>query len=443
MVPRAAIKASVYSGVWGASTTDINSSTITLPPSDVNRRYPRYSTLGICHKCADISSSVEKVCDSTIAEDDGGVFSPQCKWSLPTGQWLHNYADSEAYFRMMNSSIADISINYAMVNSTTQSIALPHISGTFTNVTFLINATSDPECTTSSGNNCGNPVGVPTMELNTIAAECSLFPCTRTYTASIVNGSLAETEVQRTLSTTDWLKYDRPGGEWRQGPDVRDIEISPDDNCTWYGPSYTSRNRGPFSTSCHFRASAVFIMSLGDFFWSFWNGTVAGRHWQDSSSTNDVLDAFWSGGLTNFTHIDNVLGSIADSMTSVIRRTGRIYERNLVDADMGGQGTVSAYLVKDGMCVEVRWGWIAVPAAVVAATAVLLLWTIINSRSSEGRPVWKASALPILFHGPDTTKFPGGKKLSTLQEMEKEASGVMVRLSNGVTGSVGLETFQQ
>jgi hypothetical protein len=286
----ATTKASVYSGLYGSSTTVVNASIARPSYPGVNCTFPRYTTLGICHQCADISPSVERVCDSAHAQQDSGYKAP-CKWSLPNGHMLQNYADSEAYYKSVNGTTPAVAVNFAFANSTASAIKLLHIPGTFTNVTILANATTKPEFSIYSGNNCGNTIGVHTMELQTIATECSLFPCARTYTAAVINGNVVETEIKQSFRTNPWLTDQE---SFRKGLIPENIQIDTNEHST----SRTLRSNGT-SSPCTYTTGARFIIALGNFFWGFWNATVSGNTYGDASSDSDILDVLYAGGVTN------------------------------------------------------------------------------------------------------------------------------------------------
>ncbi|KAF2185200.1 hypothetical protein K469DRAFT_750395 [Zopfia rhizophila CBS 207.26] len=388
----AAMKASVYSGLYGSATTVINASTIHAYCPGINCTFPRYTTLGVCHKCADISSSIKTICDRSLPSAEENISHPPCNWSLPTGQLLQSYADDNTYYKLMNNILADFSMDFITANSTLSTLILPNVPGTFTNVTILANATSNPNCTIDD--DCDDSVGVVTMDFRTIAAECSLFPCARTYTASVVNGSVVEAEVKRSFAESDWA--DRTS----EASYPVDVEINPHENCT-------GRDRGP----CTYSAGTQFVMAAGNFFWHFWNGTI-----------------------------DRVLGGISDSMTAAIRLTGRVLDYN--SGYGGGQGPVTGQVLLADTCISVRWGWIALPAAVTLLSLLLLILTLVLGGATGDQLAWKSSSLPVLFHGLSTAGLASKGELLTATEMEKEANGLRVKLTDKRNGTLRLEPWQ-
>lgn len=98
---------------------------------------------------------------------------------------------------------------------------------------------------------------------------------------------------------------------------------------------------------------------------------MTGIQYGAAASNNDILGILYSIGVTNFTHIDRILAGIADSMTAAIRLTGRVYNW---DQDLGGgQGNVTGQVMLADTCIDIPWGWIALPAAVTLLTPMLLI----------------------------------------------------------------------
>lgn len=433
----ASIKASVYSGLFGSATTVINASTIHASCPGINCTFPRYTTLGVCHQCADISSHIQHVCDQN-SPAESNVFQPPCKWSLPTGQMLQSYADANTYFKVDNDTLQTFSMDFMIANSSLSTLQLPNIPGTFTNVTFLANATSNPNCSIVNSGSAGECVDGNTGALNntidfrTFAVECSLFPCARTYTASVVNGAVVEVEVKRSFGTGGWSDWME---ETWEGPAPSQVNIDPKENCaaTWAD--------GEKGEACTYEAGGTFIMAAGNFFWHFWNGSISGFRWTQAVSSNDALNIIYDEGITNLSQIDNVLGGIADSMTSAVRLTGSVGDFQRSDGS-GRQGFVTGTVFLAETCIAVRWGWIALPAAVTLLSLLLLILTLILSRAPGDRPAWKSSALPVLFHGLSTSEFASKSALLTAAEMEKEAEGMKVKLTDKRTGILRLELSQ-
>jgi hypothetical protein len=83
--------------------------------------------------------------------------------------------------------------------------------------------------------------------------------------------------------------------------------------------------------------------------------------------------------------------------------------------------------------VRVRWQWIALPVFLELASLPLLVLTIIHSRR-EGVPLWKSSALALIYHRVDELR--GEESLATerLSGMEITAKTVDVQLVKSEDG---------
>ncbi|KAI9147174.1 hypothetical protein HJFPF1_13206 [Paramyrothecium foliicola] len=95
------------------------------------------------------------------------------------------------------------------------------------------------------------------------------------------------------------------------------------------------------------------------------------------------------------------------------------------------------------ICLDIRWPWIVMPAAIWLGVAMVLCLSIVRT-SRERVPVWKASTLPLLFRGPldDTERSQANDMLEaeTVSEMEKKAEEITVQLDR-VHGGVSLCKF--
>jgi len=238
-----------------------------------------------------------------------------------------------------------------------------------------------------------------------------------------------ETEIKRTYGKGEWFS---DHGAFREALLPDDVKIDPDENC---------KSRWPWKEGtappCTYTIGSSATMSLANMFWSFWNGTVAGLKYSTAVPSNDVLDILYGGGVTNFTHIDNVLRGISDSMTAAIRLTGMVKDTD--SGQGGGQGNITGQVLLADTCIDVRWTWIALPVAVSLLTLVLLIWTILLDTAMRDRSGWKSSALPVLFHGLDSSNVTTRDHLHSMKEMEVEAKGMWVRLDKSVDGELRLE----
>lgn len=417
-----AIKASVYAGLYGSATTVANGSSVYIPCTGNSCKFPFYSTLAICHKCADASSHVKRAC-TTGSAGQGNVFQSPCTYSLPNGQSIGSQPLKDDLIRQYNRSMAEYIPTWALANALPSAMTLPNIPGTFTNLSILANVTTKPTCLIgglSSESICDtlNVSAFGTIyQFNTVAVECSLFPCVRSYSASTVNGNVVETELNRTVGEGDWL-ISTPS--YPVLMPVPFVWLSPDKNCN------QSLGGADGPPDCKFRVDTNALRGLGNFFWHFWNGTVSGKDYTHATIDNNIFGALYNRGYTNLTMIDRIIGGIADSMTAVVRKS---YAVNILYPDIHGQVFLS------DQCIEIRWAWLSLPAIVACATVIMLICTILISITHRDQPIWKSSTLPILFHGLGAADRTEISHSMSLAEMEKKANRVWTKTSGKGDGS--------
>lgn len=86
-------------------------------------------------------------------------------------------------------------------------------------------------------------------------------------------------------------------------------------------------------------------------------------------------------------------------------------------------------------CVRVVWPWLALPAALVFATCVLLIWTILKTANQANSNVWKSSPLAYLYHGlTETSRAEAKGGLITVDEMDRVAGRKEVLLTETTEG---------
>ncbi|KAI8935523.1 hypothetical protein NX059_008093 [Plenodomus lindquistii] len=410
-----AMRAAIYTGLYSRVTN--TSTELTMCPGS-NCTFPRYTTLAVCHKCADISSSITTECHDAPTSNDENATDTQCTYSLPNGQYLLTQTPR---YRLYDYKDPTVPIqNWATINSTTRTQILPHIPGTFTNISILANVSSTLGCTMQSKACHSGNIGYISDPFTTLAAECSLFPCTRTYTASVVNNRIHETEVKRSFGSDPWMHFLRSDDI----PEPFELVIDPRENCTRRSSTWSGMDDS-IGGPCTYAAPPEFTNAAARFFWDFWNGTVSGRTFLKDVPSTEAANVLYNWGDTNFTYVDDTMGAIADAMTAIVRKDGEIGEREPYDT-WGGQGPVKGEVFESYLCVGVRWGWIGLPGAVVGLSVLLLLLGMVSSWR-HGGGLWKASSLPVLFHGLDAES-QSSVQVVTLSEMQREAKNLRVML---------------
>jgi hypothetical protein len=124
---------------------------------------------------------------------------------------------------------------------------------------------------------------------------------------------------------------------------------------------------------------------------------------QTVADTDDIVDAY-----------STIAANVAFEMTVNIREQ----TKDGLNVDLA-QGQTQMWLT----LFHIRWGYMVVPALLVIFTFIFLLVTIVKS---VGHDKWKASSLPLLFHG--LAAIPEHQP-DDLEEMKELAENTMVRLT--------------
>lgn len=158
-----------------------------------------------------------------------------------------------------------------------------------------------------------------------------------------------------------------------------------------------------FNVLVNFLRSPSFTGTLGDI--------IQGNATYNPGSTA----AFGNGSLEV---VSAVFDNVALSMTDLVRQSG---------AMQLAQGSTSQAVVY----IRVRWLWLILPLAVQFLGAVALITTVMGWRRTRNVPLWKGSALAVLYHSVDKDGVLGTqvKNLEELKQIGK--MHVMLERSHG------------
>ena len=276
------------------------------------------------------------------------------------------------------------------------------------------------------------------------AAACSLFPCVRGYQANIHNGVLRE---EATSTWTEWGQDNDGNFGYYQMLDTACLpeheygylrrngylngttsQTEPgwanftavaitgaDDRLIYYDSSDQSRN---FSLTARCIYRVVETISIGSYLSNFFVGSVTSEGDDALAQTNgpSQILALYSygygsgvGGTVAFADLQAKFAGVAESITSYIRQHD---PNDTVSAVPGYQNDATGVVIRPQTCIQVRWGWMALPVALLLITPIFLVSTIIscrqtgegadgdekggNSRGETG--LWKGDILAPLLH---------------------------------------------
>lgn len=191
---------------------------------------------------------------------------------------------------------------------------------------------------------------------STVASECALW-----FNTTMLNSHQIQTVVQSFLTVVNSNMWVGDGANVNNNITFTDLPP------TMMPRLYTNFAVGWLTQS-----------TVGFYLHTTMNGTVVIDSINQKASS-DVVDALWvaSGDL------DKWIKNLAASMTNFVRT-----HRPQSDSMYNGTGY--------DLGVEVRWGWIVLPDALVLASLLMLVAGIIRTRHN-GISAWKGSPLAFLF----------------------------------------------
>lgn len=278
------------------------------------------------------------------------------------------------------------------------------------------------------------------------AAQCSLFPCVRTYKAEVdggrwserlisvatewgfaaIYGSMVDVEclnAQDQQSLTD-AGYDFKDMAWMP----YNISIDPSSgNFSSRPERFTNLTKGAVSGKCIYQYGGIAINSIGAFLATFLNGTIKPGSYSYDIQGSAQLQAIYNVGNLTFDRVNETWRNMSDSITTYIRQNG--------NANFSAPATGQAF--RDQTCVNIRWPFLAYPAALVLLAIIFFICMVFETRHGEtSRHDWKSSPLALLFHGLDreSLKREDLADLTGVGEMERTAGRTPVRLSQTENG---------
>lgn len=95
-------------------------------------------------------------------------------------------------------------------------------------------------------------------------------------------------------------------------------------------------------------------------------------------------------GNVSLESLNSTFQNISQSITTYMRDTG----------DPNHSDPVRGIVLHAQTCLGVRWGWLALPAALVVMTLLFFIVMIIQTRPTGNRAqIWKSSPLALIYHG--------------------------------------------
>ncbi|EQB49842.1 hypothetical protein CGLO_10785 [Colletotrichum gloeosporioides Cg-14] len=412
--------------------------------SSGNCTFEPFVTVGICHRCKDVTSDLREMPGSydellnTIIEyrtsnspgiKVGGPGFYATGYSLPNGHFIANTDGCRPYqnIKCRSKSYATTSFGTGNPNKT---VAMKDIDTLLWSLSIIYADISALKAAKALYSTNESPeVTWPTVPLK--ALECALYYCGKFVNSTVLNGRLKEniTDIAGKRDKHSWASSNQfiddssdllP--EYRAPPDeIRSLEFHKLWSVARYQPLTIILNSKEQVTIQANSIKSIGAYIQGLFRWEPWfNNTkvrtelsrlpgmenAVGFNGASFGPVKDLLaiaqppalNKLVSTSRSDFAGIARVFESMAMSMTNEIRRTNQ--EADIAHNGMNtmkGKGLVGSTVV----LYEVKWPWIALHVAILVLACTLLLVTIIESKSSAAVPLWKSSSLAALRHGHD------------------------------------------
>lgn len=413
-----------------------------------------HASIGMCRRCHDVTSLVSV----RFRHDLGGSTH-----GLPNGMEIMTSSMDTPWLIIKSDSNLDWAESVIPVEAAAQ------MSWSFTNTTvFTMGPGPDQET--------ADPNVIPSTP---VAVSCSLYPCLRTYIASIQDGRLMEQELESTPLYPDVGNYNgtdvnselasyelfSPSSEidlaavqspcligytkyttetMSTVPGAAPVRILHPDNAPDY-PTITAPKECTYrlKSSSYFILKAVYSEQLlkGNCTWSLQQGN------EIECSESWWLAQFWETKKASVGSVKDRFGAIADATTNQFRLgVGR--EPNSTDKIYGHAVAQVAYTM-------FRWQWFVLPIVLLIIDVLLVWWMLYRGILYRGEEMsWKGSLLPLLYYrwlfenangeSLEAQAGPGGDTdndgpLLTAAELEDASKKVFVRLRRGDSHLVPVE----
>ena len=400
----ATFRGASYAGLFGSGQNTLNPHC-----SSGNCTWAPYRTLALCSQCIDVTSLVKATgveCDIYSITSDHG----KCSWSLPNGLSLKVYGLSKSNMNMsgiLPPMMLD-KVGHAVVNFSLLDI---------------------------------------TNSANIWAAECSLYWCINTYTATLNNGRFAERLESSWYNATSALPL-------ANIPIEEVLDTSTDsgpDNIKFYnttpptGGAKSQPNLNLSVDEMEFQSNDIvrredFLVTNTPEVLEWLGGLLSGTMSYNNRPSTNVVDVFYDthGGPSTspgasdanptISVVQDIFDRLAQSLSIWIRTSQGTASFDLSMGQAVGVTWTSETILK------VRWAWLALPCVLQAGTLVFLCFTIIGARKKHVG-IWKSTSLALLFHGLGERSAEGMEDLGHVVEMEAKSGRTWVRLEDDGAGA--------
>jgi hypothetical protein len=369
----ARMQGAIFNGIFSLNAPD----PVTCPTA--NCQWPKFSTLAICSSCEDVSDTTQIQCGLANAAF-GGPNGPQlCNYTTPNGSNLSAFTFMDAHTGFAST----------LLNSTaTTQLG----SGEFWNDTLLVSIAAIMIPPVIQNSTAEPNYKLPPARIT----QCTLRWCTAVYEETTVSSNV--------LNSSDIHNFDlhKVGAPVVLGNGTRDLSV--------WGPTDSDAVNIPGNSTI--MINAMDHASTGNYLAGIFTvGQATTNANAETPTVNDIGSALLQTGDISLT-----VQNLADSMSMRVRT--------------GPNSTLAVgQALSDVTFIQVQWLWVIFPASMVLIGVIFLALTIWRGARAHA-PIWKSSGLAMLLH--DMKGYHGAKRYDRVEEMEKVAKKVEVRLVRGM-----------
>jgi hypothetical protein len=414
--PTSSFMGFIFSAIFsGPSQVGKTSSDIVADCPTGNCNFPVYQTLAVCSECENITDLVGTSCFEWTDGDHMGWQT--CRSQLPNSLHINQTVSTDDKL--------DLSYGLTVSTSTYLPLTKPMPRGIDIMRWSVINGTM-------SANN-----------LSLSASQCLLYWCIKTLKGRVVDGLLAEEELD------SW--YDKDA---RIDVNLTKLDaLSQTINLTapLKGSSALS---SPFAIGTAAHADLVDLLtkslSFSNSLAPLVNSTTTILELEPDASNNFSRNSYfgninYSTNLPLFQVLCQVLGygpagivsNTAKAITAYIRTLSaedqwRVSELDNITYPVLGIGPANGTAYTLQVYIHVRWAWISFTAAILSLTIVFLVLIMAQS-ARHNILIWKSSPLALLFHGLNAEEVLRSDK-NDVADMYSRSKNMRVQLGNTASG---------
>lgn len=375
-VPILPLKSAVYNGLFAENGRP--GAALAFECQSGNCTWDRYDTLGVCGECVDLTPFIQQYCADSQ--------NPQnCGWQVPQGA---NLADDTQVFSLTS-------------HIPTARGDQPHSS--IVRLIFMGTESYD---------------GLA-GEVKPWARQCTVSACIQTLETTVSNAILTEKIVATKINNTV-LDLSDPD----DAHDHNVYTVAADGTKYLLGIEAMLSMRGwftsVFANGSASRNPASYNRTVTDPGNSVVVNLTVGISSGETFFTSDIVTAFYWNYYEYASGLDLLVADLATSMTVAFR-------------SFAGAAPVAGRTTSAESYVHVRWGFAIVPIVVVVGAALFLVAAIVQSKRTT-TPVWKSSALALLFHGLDDSARADLVRTAGLREKKAQSRAMKVKLEQADDG---------